>query len=65
VEILDVPYPASQDLRKRLAAAYQGVVQGRRRPASHVNGGATDQTNYMLDGFNISDPVSGPAGSCG
>src|SRR5882724_9014454 len=57
VEILDVPYPASQDLRNALPLL-QGVVQdvgGR----VHVNGGATDQTNYMLDGFNISDPVSG------
>jgi hypothetical protein len=36
----------------------QGVVQdvnGR----LHFNGGATEQTNFTLDGFNISDPVSG------
>ena len=25
----------------------------------HVNGGAGDQTSYTLDGFRISDPVTG------
>ena len=25
----------------------------------HFNGGSTNQTNYTLDGFNISDPVTG------
>src|SRR5437867_1732060 len=57
VEILQAPYAASQDLRNALPLL-QGVVQdvnGR----LHVNGGATDQTNFTLDGFNISDPVSG------
>ena len=57
VEILEAPYPASQDLRNALPLL-QGVVQdvnGR----LHFNGGATDQTNFTLDGFNISDPVSG------
>jgi hypothetical protein len=57
VEILQAPYPNSQDLRYALPLL-QGVVQdvnGR----VHVNGGATDQTNFTLDGFNISDPVTG------
>ena len=57
VEILEAPYPNSQDLRYALPLL-QGVLQdvnGR----VHVNGGATGQTNYTLDGFNISDPVSG------
>jgi hypothetical protein len=56
-EILQAPYPASQDLRNAMPLM-QGVVQdvnGR----LHFNGGATDQTNFTLDGFNISDPVSG------
>ena len=54
---MQAPYAASQDLRNALPLL-QGVVQdvnGR----LHVNGGATDQTNFTLDGFNISDPVSG------
>ena len=25
----------------------------------HFNGGDTNQANYTLDGFNISDPVTG------
>jgi hypothetical protein len=57
VEILTVPYPAPHDLRNALPLMH-GVVQdvtGR----LHVNGGATDQTNVTLDGFNISDPVTG------
>jgi hypothetical protein len=57
VEILQAPYAVSQDLRYAMPLL-QGVVQdvnGR----LHFNGGATDQTNFTLDGFNISDPVSG------
>src|SRR5262249_27687435 len=57
VEILNAPYPNSQDLRYALPLL-QGVVQdiyGR----VHVNGGASEQTNFTLDGFNISDPVTG------
>lgn len=57
VEILQAPYPNSQDLRYALPLL-QGVVQdvnGR----LHVNGGASSQTNFTLDGFNLSDPVTG------
>ncbi len=57
VEILEVPYPASQDVRNALPLLL-GVVQDTAgRP--HFNGGATDQTNFTLDGFNLSDPVTG------
>ncbi|MSV28533.1 MAG: TonB-dependent receptor [Bryobacterales bacterium] len=57
VEIVQAPYPASQDLRNALPL-FQGVVQD---PAGrlHVNGGETHQTNVTLDGFNLSDPVTG------
>ena len=57
VEILNAPFPNSQDLRYALPLL-QGVLQdvnGR----LHVNGGASEQTNFTLDGFNLSDPVSG------
>lgn len=57
IEILEIPYPASQDIRSAMPLM-QGVVQdtgGR----LHFNGGATAQTNFNLDGFNISDPVTG------
>lgn len=56
-EIQTVPYPAPQDYRSALQL-FDGVVQdnvGR----YHFNGGASNQTNYTLDGFNISDPVTG------
>jgi len=35
-----------------------GVVQDNAGRA-HFNGGDTNQTNYTLDGFNVSDPVTG------
>jgi hypothetical protein len=57
VEILEVPYPASHDLRSALPMM-QGVVQDAAGNL-HFNGGAADQTNYSLDGFHISDPYTG------
>ena len=57
VEILAVPYPASQDLRSALPLM-QGVVEDAAGNL-HFNGGATDQTNYTLEGFHISDPYTG------
>ncbi len=57
VEIVQAPYPASQDLRNALPL-FQGVVQDTAGRV-HVNGGATNQTNVTLDGFNLSDPVTG------
>src|SRR5260370_7948598 len=56
-EIESVPYPAPQDYRNALALM-NGVLQdtaGR----LHFNGGDTNQTNYTLHGFNISDSVTG------
>lgn len=56
-EIQTVPYPAQQDYRNALPMN-DGVVQDNAgRP--HVNGAQTSQTNYTLDGFNLSDPVTG------
>ncbi|HWB86243.1 MAG TPA: carboxypeptidase regulatory-like domain-containing protein [Bryobacteraceae bacterium] len=56
-EIQAVPYPAPQDYRNALPLI-DGVVQDNSgRP--HFNGGSTDQTNFTLNGFNISDPVTG------
>jgi hypothetical protein len=56
-EIESVPYPAPQDYRNALALM-NGVVQDN-AGRIHVNGGDTSQANYTLDGFNISDPVTG------
>ena len=56
-EIQNVPYPAPQDYRNALPLL-NGVVQDNAGRV-HFNGGDTNQANYTLDGFNISDPVTG------
>ncbi len=56
-EIQNVPYPAPQDYRNSLPLL-NGVVQDNAGRV-HFNGGDTNQANYTLDGFNISDPVTG------
>lgn len=56
-EIQAIPYPAPQDYRNALPMI-DGVVQDNAGRA-HFNGGDTNQTNYKLNGFNISDPVTG------
>ena len=56
-EIQAIPYPAPQDYRNALPMM-DGVVQDNAGRA-HFNGGDTSQTNFTLDGFNISDPVTG------
>src|SRR5579872_6033576 len=56
-EIETVPYPAPQDYRSALPLM-DGVVEDNAGRA-HFNGGATSQTNYTLDGFNISNPITG------
>ena len=56
-EILAVPYPAPQDYRNALQL-FDGVVQDN-AGRYHFNGASPNQTNYTLDGFNISNPVSG------
>jgi hypothetical protein len=56
-EIQAIPFPAPQDYRNALQLM-NGVVQDNAgRP--HVNGAGVQQTGYTLDGFNISDPVTG------
>ncbi len=57
IETIQVPFPAAHDLRNALPL-FQGVVQDA-AGSVHVNGGATDQTYWTLDGFNIADPVTG------
>jgi len=56
-EILAVPYPAPQDYRNALPLA-DGVVQDNAGRV-HFNGGASNQTSYTLDGFNLANPVDG------
>ncbi len=56
-EINDIPYPASHSLRSAMKLI-PGVVQD---PSGgvHFHGGAEYQTEYLLDGFDISDPIDG------
>jgi len=56
-EIMAVPYPAPQDYRNALFLM-NGVIQDN-NGGIHVNGGGSNQTSYTLDGFNISNPVTG------
>jgi hypothetical protein len=56
-EIESIPYPAPQDYRNALPLL-NGVVQDN-TGRIHFNGGEANQANYTLDGFNISDPVTG------
>jgi hypothetical protein len=56
-EIQTIPFPAPQDYRNALQL-FDGVVQDN-SGRYHFNGAAVSQTNYTLDGFNISNPVTG------
>lgn len=56
-EILGIPYPSTNDLRNALALL-PGILQdstGR----LHLQGGGSDQTLWLLDGFNLTDPLTG------
>ena len=56
-EIQAIPIPASQDYRNALSLLDGVVLDNNGIP--HFNGGGANQTNYTLDGFNMSDPVTG------
>ncbi|HLI85844.1 MAG TPA: TonB-dependent receptor [Bryobacteraceae bacterium] len=56
-EIETIPYAASRDYRNALPLLDGVVADNSGRP--HFNGGNTNQTSYTLDGFNLSNPVTG------
>jgi len=56
-EIDNIPYPTSRDIRN-LLPFNPGVVQDSGGQA-HVTGSNTYETKDLLDGFNITSPVSG------
>lgn len=56
-QIVNIPYPTTNDLRNALRIV-PGVVQDN-RGGVHINGGHENQTLYILDGFNITDPLTG------
>jgi hypothetical protein len=56
-QLLDIPYPATRDFKNALRAM-PGVL---RHPSGALtfDGGMENQVFYSLDGFNISDPITG------
>lgn len=56
-EIQTIPFPAPQDYRNALQL-FDGVIQDN-AGRYHFNGAGVSQTSYTLDGFNISNPVTG------
>ena len=56
-EINDIPYPASHSLRNSMKLI-PGVLQDA-TGGLHFHGGAENQTQYTLDGFDITDPIDG------
>ena len=57
VQVLDVPFPSTHSLRNALSIM-PGVIQDTAGDV-HFDGGSENQTNYLLDGFNVSDPLTG------
>lgn len=56
-EINNVAYPASHSLRNSMKLM-PGIVQDSMGNL-HFNGSSEDQVFYMLNGFNITDPITG------
>ncbi len=56
-EIQAIPYSSPQDYRNALQL--MNGVYADNAGQFHFNGAAVNQTNYTLDGFNISNPVTG------
>ena len=57
IQIMDIPYPSTHSLREAMT-----LIPGQVADATgglHFDGGRESQTNYLLDGFNISDPLTG------
>jgi hypothetical protein len=56
-EINNIPYPASSSFRNSLKLI-PGVIEDA-SGGVHIQGGSESQTQYALDGFDISDPITG------
>jgi len=57
LQIMNVPYPSTHDLRNAMKLM-PGVLQDT-NGGLHFNGSAENQVLYTMDGFNISDPLTG------
>lgn len=56
-DLMNVPYPVTHDLKYAMRIL-PGIVQDN-SGGVHVNGGAENQVLYLLDGFNVGDPLTG------
>lgn len=56
-EVNDVPYPSTHSFRNSLRLL-PGVVQDA-SGALHFNGSSENQVQYQLNGFNLTDPITG------
>lgn len=56
-EIRDIPVPSTHDLRSSLQILPEVVRDNSGK--LHIAGGRTGETRYLLDGFDIGDPVTG------
>ncbi len=56
-ELLAIPYRSDNNIRSALRIL-PGVVEDA-GGGIHINGGEEDQALYLLDGFNVTDPVTG------
>jgi hypothetical protein len=58
-EIIELPYPSTRDIRTALPLMPGVLPDIAVSGQVHVAGAASNQTLYTLDGFDISQPVSG------
>ena len=58
-EIIELPYPTTRDIRNALPLLPEVLPDNSSPGQVHVAGAASNQTLYNLDGFDVSQPVSG------
>jgi hypothetical protein len=58
-EIIELPYPTTRDVRNALPLLPGILPDNARAGQIHVAGAASNQALYTLDGFDVSQPVSG------
>jgi hypothetical protein len=56
-DMLNVPFPATHSLKNAMRIL-PGLVQDS-AGGIHVNGGSEEQVRYLINGFDISDPLTG------
>jgi hypothetical protein len=55
-DVLDVPFPVTHNIKNAMRAL-PGIVQDHAN-GIHLNGGGENQALYLLNGFNIGDPLT-------